>query len=172
MNTPMETKLKLLVDTLSELVDATFYRQIIRSFMYLMNSRLDICFVVNTLIQYLIDPIDFNLVVEKHMMRYLKGTLEFGLSYNGDHDFRPIGYTDSDWAGSVSDRKSTSRCFLSLGSSMTSWKIRKKSIISLIIVEVEYIVACSSSCESIWLQNLLTGLFDLGMEETMILCDN
>jgi hypothetical protein len=52
MNTPMETRLKLLVDTLSELVDATLYKQIIGSLMYLTNTRLDICFAVNTLSQY------------------------------------------------------------------------------------------------------------------------
>jgi hypothetical protein len=44
MNTPMETKLKLLVDTSSELIDATLYRQIIGSLMYLTNTRPDICF--------------------------------------------------------------------------------------------------------------------------------
>jgi hypothetical protein len=49
INTPMETKLKLLVDTLLELVDVMMYRQIIRSLMYMMNTRPDICFVVNTL---------------------------------------------------------------------------------------------------------------------------
>ena len=49
MNTPMETKLKLLVDTSSELVDVTLYRQIIGSLMYMTNTKPDICFVVNTL---------------------------------------------------------------------------------------------------------------------------
>jgi hypothetical protein len=96
MNTPMETKLKLLVDTLSELVDATLYRQIIGSLMYLTNLRLDICFVVNTLSQYLVEPKRVHLVAAKHVMRYVKGTLDFGLYYNGDHDFRLIGYIDSD----------------------------------------------------------------------------
>ena len=48
MYTPMETKLKLLVDTSSELVDATLYRQIISSMMSLTNNKLDICFVMNT----------------------------------------------------------------------------------------------------------------------------
>jgi hypothetical protein len=76
MNTPMETKLKLLVDTLSELVDATLYKQIIGSFMYLMNTRSDICFDANTLSQYLVEPRRVHLVVAKHVMRYPKGTLD------------------------------------------------------------------------------------------------
>jgi hypothetical protein len=127
---------------------------------------------VNTLIQFLVEPRHVHLVVAKHVMRYLKGTLNCGLIYNGDHDFKLSGYTDSDWDGSVSNKKITSRCFFSLGSAMISWQSRKKSSISLSMTEEEYIVACSSSCEAIWLLKLLTGLFDLEMEATMILCDN
>jgi hypothetical protein len=120
-NIPMEIKLNLLVDTSSELANATLYRHIIGSLMYLTNTRSDICFVVNILSQYLIDPRRVHLVVVKHVMRYLKGMLDFGLCYNRDHDFRLVGYTDSDWARSVSERKSTSRCCFSLGSALTSW---------------------------------------------------
>ena len=76
--------------------------------MYLTNTRPNICFVVNTLIQFLVEPGRVHLVATKHVMRYIKGTLDCGLSYNGDHDFRMSGYTDSDWDGSVSDRKRTS----------------------------------------------------------------
>jgi hypothetical protein len=93
MYTPMETKLKLLVDTSSELVDATLYRQIIGSVMYLTNTRLDICFALS---QYLVEPRRVHIVVAKHMIRYLKGTLIFGLYYTRDLDFRLSGYTDSD----------------------------------------------------------------------------
>jgi hypothetical protein len=93
MYTPMETKLKLLVDTSSELVDATLYKQIIGSVMYLTNTRLDICFALS---QYLVEPRRVHIVATKHMMRYLKGTLDFGLYYTRDHDFRLSGYTDSD----------------------------------------------------------------------------
>jgi hypothetical protein len=84
--------------------------------MYLTNTRLDIFFVVNTLSQYLVEPRRVHLVAAKHVMRYLKGTLDYGLCYNGDHDFRLYGYTDSDWPGSASDRKSTSVCCFNLGS--------------------------------------------------------
>jgi hypothetical protein len=55
---------------------------------------------------------------------------------------------------------------------MISWQSRKQSNIALSTAEAEYIAACSASCEAIWLQKLLTGLFDLEMEATTILCDN
>jgi hypothetical protein len=172
MNTPMETRLKLLVNTSSELIDATLYRQIIGSLMYLMNTRPDICFSMNTLSQFLLEPRHVHLVAPKHVMRYHKSTLDCGLNYDGDHDFTLSGYTDSDWARSVSDRKRTSGCCFHLGSTMILWQSRKQSIISLITTEEEYIAGCSSISEAIWLRKLLTDLFDIEMEETMILCDN
>jgi hypothetical protein len=140
--------------------------------MYLMNTRLDICFAVNTLSQFLVEPRHVHLVAAKHVMRYLKGTIDYGLSYDGDHDFTLSGYTNADWVGSVSNRKITSGCCFSLGSAMISWQSRKQSSIALNTVEAEYIVACSASWEAIWLRKLLTDLFDLEIRETLILCDN
>jgi hypothetical protein len=136
--------------------------------MYLTNTMPDICFVVNTLSQFLVEPRHVHLVAAKPVIRYLKGTLDCGLSYDGDHDFRLSGYTHSDWAGSVSDRKRTSGCCFSLGSAMISWQSRKKSSIDLSTEEAEYIATCSASCD----RKLWTCLFDLELEATMILCDN
>ena len=68
--------------------------------------------------------------------------------------------------------KSTFGCCFNLGSTMISWQSRKQSSIALSTTEAEYIAACSASCEAIWLRKLLTGLFDLEMEATTILCDN
>jgi hypothetical protein len=151
MATPMETNLNLLVDTSSEFVDVTLYRHIVGSLMYLTNTMPDICFVVNTLSQCLVEPRRVHLVAAKHVMRYLKGTLDYGLSYTRDHDLRLYGHTNSNWAGSASDRKITSRCCFSLGSAMTSWQSRKQSNISLSTEKTEYIAACSANCEAIWL---------------------
>ena len=67
----MDTVLKLLVNASSELVDVTLYKQIIGSLMYLTNTRLDICFVVDTLSQYLVEPRHVHLVDAKHAIRYL-----------------------------------------------------------------------------------------------------
>jgi hypothetical protein len=90
--------------------------------MYLTNTIPDISFVVNTLCQYLVEPRRVHLVARKHVMRYLKGKLDYSLCYTGDCDFRLYGYTDLDWVGSDSERKITSACCFSLGS---IWYIRE-----------------------------------------------
>jgi hypothetical protein len=127
----MVMNLKLLSDTSSEIVDVTMYRKMIGSLMYLMNTRPDICFVVNTLSQYMVEPRRVHLVVEKHVLRYLKGTIDYGLRYVSDHEIILQGYTDSDWASSVTDQKSTSGCCFSLGSTMISWFSRKHTSVAL-----------------------------------------
>jgi hypothetical protein len=172
MPTPMVTNLKLLSDTSSETVDATMYGQMIGSLMYLMNTRPDICFAVNTLIQYMVEPRHVHLIAEKHVMRYLKGIIDYGLRYILDHEIRLQGYTDSYWVGSVTDRKSTSRCCFSLGSVVISWLSRKQTCVALSSVEAEYVAMCSACGEAVWIRKLITRLFDLELEVTCILCDN
>ena len=78
MTTPMALNLKLLSDASSETIDATMYRQMIGSLMYLMNTRPYTCFAVNTLSQFLTDP---RSVLAKHILRYLRGTIDYGLKY-------------------------------------------------------------------------------------------
>jgi hypothetical protein len=55
----------------------------------------------------MVEPRHVHLIAAKHVMRYLKGTIEYGIKYDADCEFRLQGYSDSDWAGSVTDRKST-----------------------------------------------------------------
>ena len=85
----------------------TQYRQIIGLLMYLMNTRLYIFFNVNTLSQYIVKPISVHLIDSKHVMRYLKGTIDFGLCYDRDHDYRLYGYTDSYWEGSAAKKRAS-----------------------------------------------------------------
>ena len=73
-----------------------------------------------------------------------KGTIDFGLYYDGNHDYRLYGYTDADWAGSILDRKSTSGLCFCLMSFMSSWFSKKQSSVSLSTVEAEYIADCST----------------------------
>ena len=112
MATPMDTHLELLVDASSKLVYVTLYRHIIGSLMYLTNTCPYIYFAVNTLSQYMVEPIHVHLVSAKHVMSYLKAMIDNGLSKTRDHDFRLYGYTDLYWEGSVLDINNTSRgCF-------------------------------------------------------------
>ena len=110
--------------------------------MYLINTRLDICFVVNTFSWYLVKPRWVHLIVAKHVMRYMKGVIDFGLYYVRDHDYRLYGYTDLDLAGSAADRKSTSGGSYFLGSTMISWFSRKQSCFALSTTERECIESC------------------------------
>ena len=79
MSMPMTMNLKLLGDTTSETVDTTLYRKMIGSLMYLMNTRPNICFAVNTLSQYMVEPRHVHLIATKHVLRYLKGMIDYGL---------------------------------------------------------------------------------------------
>ena len=84
------------------------------------------------------------------------------------------GYTDSnsDWMGSTVDRKSTYGYCFSLGSTMISWSSRKQGSIAQSTAEVEYIVASVVSKEAVWLRKLLSDLFSVELEPTVIHCDN
>ena len=143
MTTPMASNLKLLSDSSSESVDATMYRQMIGSLMYLTKTRLDICFYMNTLSQFLTNPRDVHLITAKHILRYLRGTVDYGLKNESNQKINLQGYVDSDWASSAIDRKSTSRCCFSMGSGVISWfRSRKQSCVALSITEAEYVAAC------------------------------
>jgi hypothetical protein len=172
MTTPMTTIPKLLCDTSSEIVDATLYRQMIGSLIFLTNTRPNICFVVNTLSQYMVEPRHVHLIATKHAMRYLKGTIEYGIKYDADCEFRLQGYSDSDWDGSVTDRKSTSGCCFSLGSCMISWFSMKQTSVALSTTEAKYMATCLACIEAVWLRKLLSGLFDIELDATSICCDN
>ena len=120
MTTPMASKLKLLSDASLDSVDAMLYHQMIGSLMHLTNTRPDICFSINTLSQFLTDPIYVHLIVVKYILRYLKGTVDYGLKYEVSQNINLEGYVDSDWEGSSIDRKRTSWCCFSMGSGVIS----------------------------------------------------
>ena len=111
----MASNLKLFSDASSKAVDDTMYRQMIGSLMYLTNTRPYIFFAMNTLSQFLIDPRHVHLIFAKHILKYLKGTVDYGLKYDVNQKINLKGYVDSDWAGSSIDRKNTSGCCFSMG---------------------------------------------------------
>jgi hypothetical protein len=136
MATPMISNLKKLNEETSDsnLVDPTMYRQLVGSLMYLVNTRTNICFM-SALSQFMSEPRKLHWVVAKHVLRYLHGTVGYGLRYFSSGEVMLQGYTNSDWVGSVDDRKSTFGTCFSLGSSMISWISRKQKYVALNTVE-------------------------------------
>lgn len=88
-------------------VDPTLYKQLIEFLMYLLNTMPDICYVVNTLSQFMVEPKRAHWAADKHVLRYIQGTVEHGLRYTRGNDIKQSGLTDADWAGSSVERKST-----------------------------------------------------------------
>lgn len=102
----------------------------------LWNTRRDMCFAVNVLSQFQMEPRYDHWIVAKHILRYLRGTIHQCLKYDGK-EIQLIGFTDSNLCGSEIDgRSTTSGCF-SLGSIMISWMSRKQDTIALSSVEAE-----------------------------------
>ena len=95
ITTLMASNLKLLSVASSKLVDAMMYHQMIGSLMYLTNMRPYICFVVNTLSQFMRDSRQFNLLVVKHVLRCLKGIVDYGIKYDLNQNINLHGYVDS-----------------------------------------------------------------------------
>jgi hypothetical protein len=123
MSNTMITNLKKMhdSDTGSDLVDPTMYRQLIGSLMYMIHTRPDICYAVIAMSQFMTEERQRHSVEAKHILRYLIGTITYGLRYTSSGGLFLHGYADVDWARSPVDWKSTSRYCFSLGLSMISW---------------------------------------------------
>ena len=93
----MTTNLTKLRDsaTNSQSVDSTLYIQLIGSLMYLVHTRPDICYTVNALSQFMSDPKQIHLVAAKHVLRYVRGTITYGLRYTSSSGVLLSRYTDS-----------------------------------------------------------------------------
>jgi hypothetical protein len=88
-------------------------------------------------------------VAAKHVLRYLRSTVGFGLRYVRGDGVRLHGYSDSNWACSAVDRNSTFRGCFSVGSAVVSWFSRKQAFVALSSAEAEYMAASLASCEAI-----------------------
>jgi hypothetical protein len=87
------------------------------------------------------EPKHIHMVVVKHVLRYVHGTIAYGLKYTSSGGVMLHGFTDSDWMGNTVDRKSTSGYCFSLGSVMISWSSRKQGSIAQSTAKAKYIVA-------------------------------
>ena len=102
--------------SLSNRFDPTLYCQLIGSLMCLVNTRPCIIFVINSLSEFMVDPRRVHWMVAKHILRYVIGTMEYGLVYERRGSVLLEGFTDVNWERGVKDQKSTSSCCFRIGS--------------------------------------------------------
>ncbi|KAL0392995.1 UNVERIFIED_CONTAM: Retrovirus-related Pol polyprotein from transposon RE2 [Sesamum radiatum] len=95
--------------------------------------------------KFMQSPSQVHYAAAKRILRYLRGTKDFGIWYKSTNDAKLVGYTDSDWAGSVDDMKSTSGYTFSLGSGIFTWASKKQATVAQSSAEAEYIAAAATS---------------------------
>ncbi|XP_021889958.1 uncharacterized protein LOC110808697 [Carica papaya] len=125
--TPMSQKESLSKDDAHDKVDESYFRSLIGCLMYLTATRPDIIFTVSILSRFMHCASEMHLKAAKRVMRYIKGTVNFGVKFKSCQNLQLI-YSDSDWGGSVDDMKSTSGYCFSLRSSIFSWCSKKQEI--------------------------------------------
>ncbi|XP_062080616.1 secreted RxLR effector protein 161-like [Humulus lupulus] len=151
----MGTTAKLIRFEISKNVDATVYRIMIGSLLYITESHRDICFSVGVCARYQSAPTELHLIVMKIILKYLASTTDFGLWYSCDTNLSLVGFSDSDWAGNLDGRKNTScGCFYA-GNKLVSCHTKKKSSISVSSAEAEYIAAGSCYTQLLCMKQML-----------------
>lgn len=170
--TPMNEGTKLVKDDDSPKVNPSIYRSLIGSLLYVCSTRPDIMFSVAVLSRFMHSPSQNHLSCAKRILRYLKGTSDFGIWYKDGMNEALLGYSDSDWAGSLDDSKSTSGYIYTLGNGPFSWNSKKQQTVAQSTAEAEYIACSSCANQGVWLRKLLEDLSLKQEEATVILCDN
>ncbi|GLJ07318.1 hypothetical protein SUGI_0064280 [Cryptomeria japonica] len=170
--TPFLSRVKLEAQCSSPLVDATLYRQLVGSLIYLTHTRPDISFAVGMVSRFMQEPYELHWKAAKCILHYIQGTHHYGIHYAAGTGLCLVGYTDSDWAGDLVDRKSTSGYSFHLGSGPICWQSKKQHAIALSSTEAEYRGTVNAAIETIWLQQILIEFGFTTPWPTVLHCDN
>jgi hypothetical protein len=146
----MEARLKLSKE--GDPVDMLLYQRVIGGLRYLVHTRPDITFAVSFLSRFMEKPRASHYAAVKHLLRYIAGTLDHGCAYTrGNGAPELLGYSDSDHAGDIDDRKSTTGVIFFLGGGPVSWQYQKQRVVAISSRETEYIAATTAACQGVWL---------------------
>jgi hypothetical protein len=135
-----------------------YYKQIVGSLIYITVTRLDIMFGVSFISRFMSNPTEVHLQAPRRILRYLKGTINYGIFYKKNENKQLIAYTDSDYAGDLTDRKSTSSYVFMLSGGAVSWSSKKQLIVTLSITEAEFMTAAACACQAVWMRRILEKL--------------
>ncbi|KAB2633881.1 retrovirus-related Pol polyprotein from transposon TNT 1-94 [Pyrus ussuriensis x Pyrus communis] len=170
--TPLVATEKLTTDDGSGAASEELYRSMVGSLLYLTATRPDIMYASSLLARFMHCPTSKHVGIAKRVLRYIKGTLDYGLEYVKGKNSMLIGFCDSDWSGSIEDSKSTSGYAFSFGSGVFSWASVKQNCVALSTAEAECISASEATTQAIWLRFVLEDFGEFQNEATPVHCDN
>lgn len=159
VSTPIENKLKLPKGEESKRISKP-YRELVGCLMYVaLTSRPDLAVAANFFSQFQVCPNEEHWVHLRRVLRYVKGTLSFGLCYRGKENSPLLEvYTDADWANETTDRRSISGAVFKVCGASVSWFSKKQTTVSLSSTEAELVALCAAACHSQWILRLLADL--------------
>ncbi|CAM8990990.1 unnamed protein product [Rhodiola kirilowii] len=172
VRTPVAERMEMMKEGTGELVNPTYFKSIVGSLRYLTSTRPDIVYGVGLISRFMEKPQQSHLLAAKRILRYISGTIDYGIMYSHTEEFCLTGYTDSDWAGDVETRKSTSGYAFYLGDGVVSWSSKKQQVVALSTAEAEYIAVTTAACQAVWLRRILEDLKHKQEGPTRIMCDN
>ncbi|KAG7884784.1 hypothetical protein KL936_005436 [Ogataea polymorpha] len=154
------------------LSNPTEYRSMVGKLLFAANTvRMDISYVVSKLSRYLKEPKKSHMAKAKHVLKYLKGTSTYGITYSKDPQLFLRGYCDADWGGNV-DRSSTTGYVFVLANAPITWRSKKQATVALSSTEAEYMALGDAVKELLWLKQLLYQLKVRCLKLPTIYCDN
>ncbi|MDV3180562.1 MAG: reverse transcriptase domain-containing protein, partial [Candidatus Phytoplasma australasiaticum] len=170
---PMDPKEQLSRDEPGKLVDATNYKSMVGGLRYLVHTRPDIAYSVGVVSRYMEKPTKKHLDAVKRILRYIKGTIQYGLVYSKDSGNNILtGFSDSDLGGQVDDRKSTGGMIFYLNESAITWVSQKQKCVALSSCEAEFMAATAAACQGIWLRNILSRITSEAVGPVVLYIDN
>jgi len=107
------------------------YQKLVGKLIYLSHTRPDIAYAVSVVSQFMHCPSEDHMDAVLRILRYLKLSPRKGLMFSKNNHLRVEGYTDADWAGNITDRKSTAGYFTFVGGTLVTWRSKKHNVVAL-----------------------------------------
>jgi hypothetical protein len=148
------------------------YQRLVGKLIYLSHTRPDIAYAVSVVSQFMHQPSKDHMEAVIRILRYLKSSPGKGLMFSKNNHLRVNGYTDADWAGNTTDRRSTSGYFMFVGGNLVTWRSKKQKVVALSSAEAEFRGMAKGLCELLWIKRLLTEIGFAPTSEMDLFCDN
>ncbi|XP_050896307.1 secreted RxLR effector protein 161-like [Lathyrus oleraceus] len=168
-NTPLESNVRFTPQDGTLLDNAYLYRKLVGSLIYPMFTRPDISYVVYLVSQFMASPGTTHYVVVLRIIRYIKGLMFYGLHYSDASSLILIAYSDVDWVGDPSDRRSTTSFSIFLRDSLISWRSKKQTLTARSSTKVQYRALADTTSEILWLRWLLADFGYLNLPRQSLL---